>query len=251
MFYNLSNILNHYSVTDWLRDITLIQLKSYWSWIRKTPKRENYFASIINLRCAQAHVIYEVVLKMTYPKAIGSKSGRIYGRETYVHSAKQQINILRRVTPQRPVRSKRSRFFCNTWQRIQEWCSQGWKFFCRYPFCLAFLWKTENLTSNCRSSKYVAYKEIRTGPTEYPDFIKGEMHQLTTWNWRADWCSQRRSGFSTVNHIQAVKGERHDEQKIGIPRKAQNSKELSATKSSPKKTFPTRQTHEYLAELTG
>ena len=43
-----------------------------------------------------------------------------------------------------------------------------------------FLEKQKNPPSNCRSSKYVFFKEIWTGPVESHDVGKAEMHNFIT-----------------------------------------------------------------------
>ena len=71
-------------------------------------------------------------------------------------------------------------------------------------FAWSFLWKIENPLPSCRSSKYVASKEIQAGLTEPHDISKVEIHQFDMYELRA---------FSTTDHIQVVKGERRDGKK--------------------------------------
>ena len=65
-------------------------------------------------------------------------------------------------------------------------------------FAWSFLWKIENPLPSCRSSKYVASKEIQAGPTEPHDISKVEIHQFDMYELRADWCSHIREGV--FNH---------------------------------------------------
>ena len=119
---------------------------------------DNYLASFMGLSCAWFHIILAVISEMTNPKVIESKSGWRNGGETFTHSAKRRINILRRVTPRQPVRSNWSGYFCNTLQRIQDRCLRGWKFLWGGGFALSFIWEIENPPSNRRISKYIAGK---------------------------------------------------------------------------------------------
>ena len=121
-----------------IRGISQRPLKSFWSCIWTTSKRENYLASVMGLRCAREHFILEVIPGMTNPKVIGTKSGHINGRGTFTHSEKLRRNILRRVAPRQPVWFNRSGFLFNARWRIRDRCLKGWKNFCGKPFCLVF-----------------------------------------------------------------------------------------------------------------
>ena len=132
----MSNLTSIFYLTHLIPDLTNI----YYL--------ENYL-SLTNISCLGncltltnielwAHVILEVILGMTNPKVIDSKSGRINGRETFTHSEKRRINTLSRVMPLVPVRSNWSGYFCSARQRIRCRRLQGCKIFFSKPFCLVF-----------------------------------------------------------------------------------------------------------------
>ena len=70
-------------------------------------------ASVVGLRCARVCIILVVILGMTNPKSIGSKSAQRNGIMTFTFSAKRWINILRRVNLRRLVWYNWSVYFYN------------------------------------------------------------------------------------------------------------------------------------------
>ena len=104
----------------------------------KISKRGGYWDGVMDLRCKWAYNISGVIWGMTNPNEVGSKIGQRNGREIFIHSEKGRINILRRVTPQWPVRSNWSWSFYNALQRIQDRHSQVCKKFCRKQIYLIF-----------------------------------------------------------------------------------------------------------------
>ena len=116
-------------------------------------------------------------------------------------------------------------------------------------FDSSFLSNTENPPSNCRSYKYVAGKDIRTGNTESCDISKVKLQQFAMCKRKYDWCSQGQSDFSTTDHIQVGKGERQEGKQV---RDAANDAKLQGIISKQgtfrKTPFPMRRTHGCLAE---
>ena len=159
-------------------------------------KQGKYFAYIINLRCAQAHVISEVILGMTNLKAIFSKRGWRNGREhlSCHHNGREisLIKLLRGGT-------------CNligvdifaTCDKKYGKCVQGTgESSAGKSFVVYFIWKTENPPSSCRRSKYVAGKEIRAGPT--CDTSSRETQQFDICDMKAACFSHRQGSVSNL-----------------------------------------------------
>ena len=48
------------------------------------------------------------------------------------------------------------------------------------PFCIVFYLENRKPPSHCSNSKYVVGKEIRYGPTESSEIIKGEIQTFAT-----------------------------------------------------------------------
>ena len=61
-------------------------------------------------------------------------------------------------------------------------------------FASSFLWKSKNTPSGCSRSKYVASKEIQSGPIEPCGISIREIHQFDMCNLQSDWCSHGQEG---------------------------------------------------------